>query len=296
MPNALDAYFPEIWAQETLMILRSNMVFGNLVHRDFEDELASFGDVVNTRKPATFTVNDKAAATNVTVQNATATNVPVLLNNHKEVTFIIEDAEATKAIKDLVAEYVEPAALAHAENIDASIAAQYASAGNTIALAAPFSADAIVTTRKQMNINKVPLQNRRLVISPQAEADVLSDQNFVRADVFGDEGTALREASLGRLYGFDIFMDQNIVQTAGTPNVDHNMAFHPNAIALVTRPLKSAMQTPNVRIASLSFEGLGLRVVMGYNLDKLGTQVTIDLLYGIKVLDSLLLISVDSNA
>ncbi|RMD50713.1 hypothetical protein D6827_03525 [Candidatus Parcubacteria bacterium] len=295
MANALDAYFPEIWAQESLQILRSNMVFGNLVHRDFENIGASVGDTVNTRKPATFVVNDKTAGANVTIQDASATNVPVVLSNHKEVTFLIEDAEATKSIKDLVNEYIEPAATAHAEAIDAAIAAEYANAGATVAVGAAMSADAIVDARKQLNDLKVPFQNRRLVLSSLAEADVLKDQNFVRADVFGDQGTALREASLGRLYGFDIFTDQNIVQTTGTPNIDHNMAFHRNGISLVTRPLKSAASN-NVRIATLSFEGFGLRVVTGYNIDRLGAQTTVDILYGIKTLDANLVVSVDTNA
>ncbi|MEX0827859.1 MAG: hypothetical protein WD005_02800, partial [Haliea sp.] len=46
-----DAFVPEVWAQEGLAILEENMVAANLVHRDFENQIASFGDVVNTRRP-----------------------------------------------------------------------------------------------------------------------------------------------------------------------------------------------------------------------------------------------------
>ena len=58
--NDNDAFIPEIWAQEGLVIVEENMVAANLVHRDFEDEIKNFGDVVNTRRPGNFKVSRKA--------------------------------------------------------------------------------------------------------------------------------------------------------------------------------------------------------------------------------------------
>ena len=78
--NNLDAYIPELWAQEGLAILEENMVMANLVHRDFENEIAKFGDVVNTRKPGEFKIRRKTDGTTLTQQDATATNVPVPLD------------------------------------------------------------------------------------------------------------------------------------------------------------------------------------------------------------------------
>jgi hypothetical protein len=45
--HANDAFIAETWALEGLAILEENMVAANLVHRDFENEIARFGDVVN---------------------------------------------------------------------------------------------------------------------------------------------------------------------------------------------------------------------------------------------------------
>ena len=70
--NNLDAYVPELWAQEGLAILEENMVMANLVHRDFENEIAKFGDVVNTRKPGEFKIRRKTDGTTLTQQDATA--------------------------------------------------------------------------------------------------------------------------------------------------------------------------------------------------------------------------------
>ena len=54
--NDNSAFIPELWANEGLAILQENMVIANLVHRDFENEIRQFGDVVNTRRPGTFQI------------------------------------------------------------------------------------------------------------------------------------------------------------------------------------------------------------------------------------------------
>ncbi len=61
-----------------------------------------------------------------------------------------------------------------------------------------------------MNVNKVPTDfNRHCVLSPYSETVMLQNTNFVDAHFVGDQGTALREASLGRKYGLNILMAQN---------------------------------------------------------------------------------------
>jgi hypothetical protein len=47
--------FPNMWANEGLAILEESMVMAaKLVHRDFENEVRDYGDVVNTRRPGEF--------------------------------------------------------------------------------------------------------------------------------------------------------------------------------------------------------------------------------------------------
>ena len=54
--NDLAAFIPQLWAQEGLQMLEGNLVMANMVHRDFEDQIAKFGDVVNTRRPGEFKI------------------------------------------------------------------------------------------------------------------------------------------------------------------------------------------------------------------------------------------------
>ena len=66
-------------------------------------------------------------------------------------------------------------------------------------------------------------------------------------------------------------------------NKIHSLAFHRNAIALVTRPLALPMGASKAAI--VSHNGLGVRVVYGYDQDTKKDTVSLDIIYGIKTLD-----------
>ena len=66
-------------------------------------------------------------------------------------------------------------------------------------------------------------------------------------------------------------------------NKPHSLAFHRNAIALVTRPL--ALPMGAAKAAIVSHNGLGIRVVYGYDQDTKRDTVSLDVIYGITTLD-----------
>jgi len=70
------------------------------------------------------------------------------------------------------------------------------------------------------------------------------------------------------------------------PAGNWNMAWHPNAIALVTRPLSAIPAGMGARSSVASSRGFGLRVTTGYSILDQGIVVTIDVLAGVKVLDA----------
>ena len=213
-----DAYIPNMWANESIAILEENMVAGNLVHRDFEPVIASYGDVVNTRKPGEFVAIRKTTADSVTVQTPTATNVPVILNQHLHTSFLIKDGDQSKSFKDLVLEYLHPAMLSVARAVDLIVTSQVYQflpngAGQLGQINGTVAESFMLQTRQVMNTNKAYVQDRNLLLGPVSETALLSDAKFLQAYSVGDDGTALREASLGRKLGYDIFMAQNTPYT-----------------------------------------------------------------------------------
>lgn len=216
--NDLDALVPELWAQESLAILEENLVAGMLVHRDFEDEIANFGDTVNTRRPGDFKAKRKGTNDNVTVQDANSTNVAVKLDQHVHTSFLIRDGEESRSFKGLIDEYLAPAMLAQAQFVDKVVLGQmpqfiansHGALGNLNGTNAKTN---ILGVRNVMNINKAYQQGRNLIWSPNGETAALNTDLFLTADKVGDEGTALREASLGRKLGLDHYMCQNLTDT-----------------------------------------------------------------------------------
>ena len=215
--NSIDAFIPEVWANESLVLMEENKVVAGLVHRDFEDKIANFGDTVNTRMPATFTAKRKGVNDNVTVQNASATNVAVVLDQQIHVSFLIRDGEQSKSFADLSRIYLRPAVMALTKKVDQVLlgqAIQYRDnfGGNLRGITGSNAKDYILQTREAMNMQNVPMEGRNLILSPSTETSVLSGDTFTAADKLGDAGTAIREASLGRRLGFDIYMCQNASQ------------------------------------------------------------------------------------
>jgi hypothetical protein len=211
--NDNDAYVPELWALESLAILEENMVIAGLVNRDFEDSVAKFGDVVNTRRPGEFNALPKTDADDITLQDATATNVQVPLNQHIHTSFVIKDGEWSKSFKDLVQEYLAPAVLSISQRIDRILLGQVhnflgESAGLLGGMTSSNAVDYVLDAREVLNVNNAYTTGRNLIVTPYAETKMLQNATFHQADRLGDAGTALREASLGRKLGFDIYQCQ----------------------------------------------------------------------------------------
>jgi hypothetical protein len=65
-----------------------------------------------------------------------------------------------------------------------------------------------------------------------------------------------------------------------------NLAFHRDALALVTRPLALPNSAMGVRAAVAAYNNIGMRVTMQYDITTQGTIVTMDLLAGVALLDA----------
>lgn len=219
MANSLSAFVPQLWANESIAILQENMVAANLVYRDFEEYIAKYGDVVNTRKPSEFTAIRKLPTDDVTDQDATATNVPVPLNQGVHVTFVIKDGEESKSFKNLVEEYLKPAMLAQARFIDQIVLGQYpqflgTTAGGLAQMSSSTAKGFMLDLKKVMTQNKAYEDGRNLVWTPSSNAEAMKTDLFVAAYANADNGDAMKNATMGRRLGFDNYECQNASSVA----------------------------------------------------------------------------------
>ncbi len=211
---------PSIIAKEAMMQLYANCVMAGLVHRDYSSEfVAGIGDTVTIRKPATFEAKEFDRTSGIEIQDAVEGSDTIKLDKLLDVSFEVTTEQLTMDIASFSAQLLQPAMQSFAQKIDLYLLGLYKDIPYTSGTAGTPPADIsdITDARQILSDNLVPLQNRRLVIDPTAENGFLQIPTFHEAGKVGDSGTALREASLGRKFGFDIYTDQNVLtHTAGT--------------------------------------------------------------------------------
>lgn len=209
--NLTTVWIIEQWAQESLMLLESNMIAANMVYRDYEDIIATEGETVNARIPGTFLMKRTTDSTDVTVQAAKTTSIPVVLNQHLHVSFTIRDGEESKSFNTLRDEYIQPAVHAIAQGADEIVLSQvYQFLTNPVGkLGLSPDEDTMVDAGKVMDINKVPMVGRQMILTPSTKAAMLKQDSVKHAEKRGDGGFAMREGEVGRISGFNTYMSQN---------------------------------------------------------------------------------------
>ena len=221
--NDIDADVPEHWANAALMVLEESMVAANLVHRDYEHEFQEYGDTVNARRPVGVTATRKGVDDNVSPQAAELESIPIVLNQHVYSSFILKDQEITVARHDLVSEFIVPHAQALARFVDLVVMSQVHrfnanSGGGLGELTTSNGVSQLLETRKAMDDALCPPSNRNMILSTNSEMNLLNLEQFISAEKVGDEGTALREASLGEKLGFNLYKAQNTPSVATDPD------------------------------------------------------------------------------
>lgn len=198
---------PTIIAKEALMQLENNLVMGNLVHREYKNEFAKVGATVNIRKPVKF-VTTKSAT--LTKQNVVESNAAITVSTQAHVGWEFSTSDLTLTIDEYSSRYIEPAMITLANSIDNDLTGLYLYVYNEVGTpgVTPNTFNALGAVGQRMDEEAIPSSGRNLVLNPAAHwamADGLKGA-FNPAMV----SDLIRNAKLGTIAGFDIYMDQNI--------------------------------------------------------------------------------------
>lgn len=280
---------PSVVARRALATLYNSTVFLPLVWRDFSEEFtAKVGDAVTIRKPAVFTAAEFSSSINV--QTATEGSATVTLDKYPDVSFEVTSREATLDLDDFSTRLIQPAAEALSQYVDGDIAEALVDAaegggGGGTSTWASSTASTVFTgekgARATLGRNKLPTMDRHAVLSPEGAGVALKDEVFLHADKSGSTD-ALREGSIGRVFGFDTYESQMLGYGPNDRGQADGVAFHRQACAVVTRPLEQPRGTANSAVES--YKGLTIRVVTDYDINTKADITSLDLLYGIDAL------------
>ncbi len=198
-------------AKEALIALENETVLAGLVFRGGTTDFQRVGATVNYRQPSVYT----ATVVSNTINAATVaeTSVAVVLNRLADVTLQVTSQDLSLEVVDFSEQFIQPALRAHAQLLDLYGSLEASNwAGHATVTGTPAAAD-IVQIGAVLDAQKAPARDRRLVMGPITKAGYMVLEPFLYAEHRADGGRALREAEMGRVLGFDCYMDQNAAQT-----------------------------------------------------------------------------------
>lgn len=247
MANDLSAVTPKILARG-LLALRSMCIMPRLVNFDYSAEAAQRGATIDVPIPSAVAVQDVSPSnTPPATADSTPTSVSIPLDQWKEAPFYLTDKDLLQANNDVLPMQASEAIKSIAETINAYIINQMVL--DTFSLVYTSGAHPFATTindaiNARMLLAKTlcPPSPRRMVISPEAEANALALAQFTNAQTSGStEG--LYEGNLGRKLGLDWYMDQQIGTFSGSGPFSAGAATVNGAHALGAKTLSIAKAT-----------------------------------------------------
>lgn len=205
-------------ARQALPRLTENLLMPNLCYRDFSEEFHDVGDTVRVRRPTVLSAAEFDENAGVSYQDMVENAVEVKLDHIATVDARASAVESATGIDDLNRVFIEPAAQALAEKINADgmllyrdVAAHVGTAGTT-----PSALSDLSDVRRALNLSRAPLTGRVAVWDTEADAKFTQLAALVNAEKSGSV-EALREGSIGRVYGIDNYMSQSVCShTVGT--------------------------------------------------------------------------------
>lgn len=280
----LDSFTPEITAQRALNKLETEVNLIKFINTDYSPEVSTRGKVVKVPKYGNFQVNDKAATVEIILQDPADSEVAVTLNQHKEVSYLVEDVATAVANPGVIEGYLQNAMLEIYE-----AAEEYAfSVAGTLTQSIPSTVytsanvlPAIKSARKTLTDGRAPKSNRGLFTSTEIYNTLLGTNNLAFQQNYGNN-VAIADGMVPKIYGFQAY--ESLFTPVSEADAVTNLAIHKDALTMVARSLPTLGSSDSIRQAIVVRDGFPMRVTMSYDHKALGVIVTVDALYGASVL------------
>ncbi len=293
--NAAQAILKMV-ATNALPALAANFVMAILVNRNYEADLAKAGDVVNVPIQPELVANNIAESGTVINQNPNLGNSQIVLNQHREASFSINDVVAALTNPGLLQNFMNPAMIAIAEAVETDLLNLYPLFTSNAAVGAASAIDeARIDSAETGLFNaKVPSNEPKYLVTSGAAYGKMRQIGRFSENLTYGSGLPIQTGEVLQVKGFNVFRSQLVPKVGGN---NYNLAFVRNAIGLATRrmPLPLPGTGAIAEYAEYPGSGIGMRVTMSYDRSTLSQQFTVDILYGVAVLRNNHAVQVQSN-
>jgi len=276
----------KILAQEALAYLRKALYKLDIVTTDFSAVPARKGEAVVSRIHDKATVADfGSAATDVT-----STDVPVTIDQHKQVMETFTADELNKSARQLVKERMGPQLEAVADHMAAAVAGLFTVANvptETVEPIVDCDYGTVVALRNVMSARGVTSGNRNLIANSAVYGNLLLDTILISANNSTQNDGVINDGVLRGAAGF-----RSIVEYPDLPTAENliGVAVTPAAAVLAVRPPND----PRTSGDSITYNGFigyitepesGITVMLNEYIDQVTLARTLRLvfLYGVAI-------------
>lgn len=292
---AITLFSPEQAARATLSSLRRLSLLPRTVRQDFSQEfVAGRGQTVNVLGPISAGKAKVYTKANRTARDAIQFNdlgqewFPVTLEDQVYNAIRLPDDFATFTLEDMTRQVLRPQAESVVDELAAPLIAEMSAIATdaSIPKVVPDGSNfrqVLIKTRQVLNERGIPAAGRTFAVGSDLEAAALSDELLQKVNESGTSDV-LRDATIGRLFGFTIVADPKLAS-------DFGIGYHKDAFAHVTRP--SRQPDGAAFSASVAQDGYALRWIQHYNPLQLEDQSVVDTFYGATTLDADRAVSVE---
>ena len=263
-------FIPELWADPIYKFYKeTNKLAGSV--DDYSALVKGAGDTVHIPKIALKAPVAKVKSTIVDFSTAaTAGKVSLSIDKHYVVPELFEDFALIQSSADLMSKYTKMMGESIARQVESDMWAELDGFQTRVDCNADNECNAATLESVLANLYQIDIDPNdcSFVVNNKIMADIMNPDSgvskyFIRQDASG-EGQGLRTGAVGLIYGMNVFHSAAI-PTTGTDDLAVGAVYPTDACAFAAQQ--------------------DVRVQAQYDVAYLGTKVTADIIYGMKLID-----------
>lgn len=220
---SVASFIPAVWDARLLEGLKKDLVYANLLNRNYEGEITAQGDTVHINSIGDITV--KKYTKNSTIddpETLTTSDQTLVINQADYFNFEVDDVDKVQARANLIDSAMSRASYKEADETDSYVAGLLKAGTVTtnlgddttpITITKDNAYSTLVAMKTALDKANVPTSGRWVVVPPDYEGFLLLDDRFTHATANGD--SAVSNGFIGRCAGFDIYKSNNVPNTSG---------------------------------------------------------------------------------
>ena len=219
---AITNFIPKVWSARLQDNLSKALVFGALCNRNWEGEIAQYGDTVHINNLADITVKPYTPNEDIEEpEQLSGGDILLTIDHGAYFNFYLNDVDHAQAHAELMDAAMRNAAQKLAEDTEAYILGVIREgAGTKASGAVPAGGvyELLISIKTALDKKHVPKAGRALVVPPEIESELLVDNRFITGTAAG--ANHLRDGAVARAAGFDIYVSADLTGESIALNSD----------------------------------------------------------------------------